>query len=403
MTTTTKKKSSKVSKAVKNLPEQKNDQFEYVGEVVCWTINENSTHNKIIQELKNCDLNETAAKEISVKASFTRASKKLADDGLFDIVGRPSKEEISFQLTRKCIEESSSNESEREMVYRRECFLRLNTETGKVTCTALPDLEERIQKLVDNCMEERNHSDISAIVKRLFEIEGVDLFPIKEGAAGVYFVMQSSKEVVNKINNFINNLNSQMMRWPIPKGVESKRAVEESINIGINQMINIHLNEIEKLEVKTRPETIQQQLKAIEETEFKIKAYSHYLISKEKELANALEQAKKKYNQKLAEICGIRKSAKVCEINKESKRVSIFTHSMGKMIKHLRRQRNWKLEKVTKLLKNLFGDRINTATVVTTYSGTQDEKDIIEITDEQYEQLDDIACSEYDSPICEDM
>lgn len=397
-----KSKKSSEKKLQKPLPEQ-SEKFEFVGEIVCWSVNCPSNHKTIVEELKNAGLDESAAKEISVKASFTRATKKLSDDGLFDIVGRPSKDEISFQLTKKCIQQSFSNETDQEIVYRRECFLRLNTETGKVTCSSFPDLEERIQKLVNDCMEERTTSDISTIIRRLFELEKVDLFPIKEGAAGVYFVIQSSKQLVDKINNFTKNINANLVRWPIPKGVDSSKAIEESINIGINQMIDSHLTEIDKLEVRTRPETIENQLKSIEETEFKLKAYSHFLITKEKELNNALEEAKKKYKQKLNEICGIRETAKICEINTESKRVAIFTHSMGKMIKHLRRQREWKLEKVSKLLKNLFGERINTATVVTTYSASQDAKEIIQITDEQYEKLDEIACNEYETPIFDQM
>ena len=153
MTTATNTKKSKGTKSrkpsglgtiTKIVNEQKNA-TEYYGELVYWDIPSAQSMLSLKQALTNAGLDVDKLRNIGAGTAFSRVAHKLSDDGFFDKLDRQGKE-IVFQLTEAAVIQNSNNE--KEIQFNRKAFLRLDTETGTVTCPSVPDLALKIETMI---------------------------------------------------------------------------------------------------------------------------------------------------------------------------------------------------------------------------------------------------------------
>jgi Mn-containing catalase len=65
-----------------------------------------------VQALKDASLNHEIAREFLPQKAFSRAVKTMEEERVIDALPKHTKDEVTFQFTKKFLEESSSGEEE---------------------------------------------------------------------------------------------------------------------------------------------------------------------------------------------------------------------------------------------------------------------------------------------------
>ena len=205
------------------------------------------------------------------KLSDARIIRQLAED----------ETHITFQFT------AEQRDGDR-FTYELETLLKLNKNTGKVTCD-LAGLATLAQEELDRCLHSRTGSDVTRMIQRLFE-KKADIFPIRE-KGGCYFTPQEHVGFVDRVQNFVGRINGQLSRFPVPAGTpHGDKSVKESV-AGLASLIAEHHDAIKGFGDDTRHKTLERAAERIKLTKHKIEAYACYLAEEkaklEKELAKA--------------------------------------------------------------------------------------------------------------------
>ena len=258
-----------------------------LGEVVSWSSGtQTHKHQNVVAALQAASLNEKVARELLPRHAFSRACKKLSDNRVIDVV-QDDHDTIRFQFTQRYIEEGAG---EKEWQYKKECYLALDKQMGRVSCTANKELEQHAQNLLDAAMEERTTADISKMIQRLFDAEA-DLFPIRE-QGGVYFVPDRFAAFTDKVESFLRGLGGRVSRFPVPADTrQGDQSVQDAILNGLAGVIHDHEEAVAAFGTDTRPDTLDRAAKKIRDTRTKIEAYAEYLKDKQAELLEAVELA----------------------------------------------------------------------------------------------------------------
>jgi hypothetical protein len=261
-----------------------------LGEVISWTCpGVQVKYRAVIEALRDSDLDEKVARELAPRHAFSRACKKLARERIIRAVAE-DEENITFQFTQ----ESKAGDR---FEYTLETMLKLNKESGKVSCD-LAGLAMLAQEHLDECIAARNGGDITRIIQRLFERQA-DLFPIRE-RGGVYFTPVEHADFVDRIQTFLGKVNGRLARFPVPAGTShGDKSVKDAVACGIAALIEEHRSAVEKFGEDTRESTLERAAERIRVTRHKIECYSCYLAEERARLERDLEKASDELRKKV--------------------------------------------------------------------------------------------------------
>ena len=402
MTTATSTKKSKGTKSrkpsglgtiTKIVNEQKNA-TEYYGELVYWDIPSAQSMLSLKQALTNAGLDVDKLRNIGAGTAFSRVAHKLSDDGFFDKLDRQGKE-IVFQLTEAAVIQNSNNE--KEIQFNRKAFLRLDTETGTVTCPSVPDLALKIETMIRDIQSQRIPAEITGLIKNFLE-DNTDVFPIRERNSGVYFAPEISKQYLDRIAAFLFEIGGTLHRIPMVKDSSTRQSAAAAIRNGIKNMIADQNDLIDRLDMNCRADTLKKQFESIQKMEAKMKGYQFILEDEIENLQSALADSKKKVQAKIDEVKSFKEQSLLCTVKVQTNKCLIWGYSVSKMAKYLRHTKQWELEKIARLCVNLFGRSRVSAPSIMAMACVNKGYDDLSITDEQYRQLDDMCASSDETP-----
>lgn len=271
------------------------------GEVITWSAKTEQTHKHkdVVAALMSAGLDTAIARELLPRFAFTRATKKLTECSVIDVI-KENENEIKFQFTKKLMKND-------EWEYSKDTELLLNKTTGEVTCPR-KDLEKTAQKLLDEAMEVRTTSDISKIVQRLYE-KNAEIFPLRD-QGGVYFVPVQFTEFTLRVNDFLSALGGTVRRLPIPSGTAyGDKTIQDTVADAMRGIIKEHLSAVEQFTMNTRKDTIQSCAEKIKLTRNKIEAYANYLQDMSKDLLEEVDAANVKLTEQINQIAVDRQNA----------------------------------------------------------------------------------------------
>jgi hypothetical protein len=263
-----------------------------LGEVIAWACSGVSvTHPALLAALKDAGLDAGVARELAPKHAFTRACKRLCDRRIIRQVAE-DEATVKFQFT------AETRTSDR-IEYELETMLTLDKKSGTVTC-GLPGLATLAQEELDRATDARTGSDVTRVIQKLFD-RHADLFPVRP-QGGCYFTPIRHAGFVDKVQAMLGRLNGQILRFPVPCGTaEGDRSVKESVAAGLAALIDDHRRAVAQFGTDTRADTLQRAAERIRATQFKIAAYSEYLLGEkatlDRELAAARDELRAKVEQ----------------------------------------------------------------------------------------------------------
>lgn len=130
-----------------------------LGEIITWNCGGITVgHLDLVEALREADLDESVARELAPRHAFSRTCKKLSDARIIRQLAEDDTH-ITFQFTAK------QRDGDR-YTYELETLLKLNKNTGKVTCE-LAGLATLAQEELDRCLLARTGSDVTRMIQRL--------------------------------------------------------------------------------------------------------------------------------------------------------------------------------------------------------------------------------------------
>ena len=253
-----------------------------LGEIITWNCGGITVgHLDLVEALRDADLDESVARELAPRHAFSRACKKLNDARIIRQINEDDSH-ITFQFT------TEQRDGDR-YTYELETLLKLNKNSGKVTCE-LAGLATLAQEELDRCIHARTGSDVTRMIQRLFE-KKADLFPIRE-KGGVYFVPQEHVGFVDRVQTFVGRINGNLSRFPVPSGTpHGDKSVKESVAGGLASLIAEHHDAIKGFGDDTRHKTLERAAERIKLTKHKIESYACYLAEEKAKLETELAKA----------------------------------------------------------------------------------------------------------------
>ena len=165
----------------------------------------------------------------------------------------------------------------------------LDKQTGEVRCDA-PELAERAQALLAECLEARSGADVTRLIQRLFEREA-DLFPIRD-RGGCYFCPAEHKAFLERVDRLVSSLGGRLGRFPVPAGTpQGDRSVREAVADGLAALIEEQREAVASFGADARPDTLARAAERVRKARFKLEAYSAYLAEERANLEKSLELA----------------------------------------------------------------------------------------------------------------
>jgi hypothetical protein len=264
-----------------------------LGEVISWTCSGVSvTYAALVAALTDAALDEGVARELAPKHAFTRACKRLSDQRIIRQVAE-DESSVKFQFTHE------SRGTDR-IEYELETMLTLDKKSGTVTCP-LPGLATLAQEELDRCISARTGADVTKVIQKLFE-RNADLFPVRP-QGGVYFVPHTHAAFVDKVQAMLGRLNGQILRFPVPAGTaEGDRSVKDAVAAGLAALIDEHRKAVAQFGSDTRDDTLKRAAEKIRSTQFKVQAYSEYLLGEKEKLDRELATARDELRQKVERL-----------------------------------------------------------------------------------------------------
>lgn len=322
------------------------------GEIVTWNpkAGKDHTYVEVVEALKACGLDDQVAREFLPRHAFARACRTMSADRIIDIF-KEEGSELVFQFTDKILKEHGWE-------YDKKTFVRLNRETGVITCP-VQQLQELAQKELDRAMVTRTTSDITRIVQRLFEIHA-DLFAVRD-QGGAYFVPILHQPFVEKIDLLMTKLGGHLRRIPVPAGTQrGDKEVQDLMAETLAQLIQDHNAAVALFSVNTQKGTIESAADKIKATRVKVEAYANYLQERSKDLLKEVDAANQKLREQVAAIAGQKASAP--PVDKDARLV--FGHPMTAVVRWMAKQ-NWTFEQIKTVLVEELKVPISDGTIKT--------------------------------------
>lgn len=267
---------------------------ELLGEVVSWDLQGSVLSLGQIQDaLRDSGLDPNEASELTNRQAFGRACRELKQNRAIDKLQIGKGPIAKFQLTKK---ETSSTGT---IDFDYEAIIELNCDTGAISCPESSELEKQATELLAFAMQTRTTPDVTRIVQRLFK-RHADLFPInRRGIA--YFVPEAHREFTAKVDGFLERLDGQLSRFPVPRGTEQGNAsVKDAVQGGLAAMIEELNQVVANWDDGTRKNTMEKQFEKYQAVAYKCDAYAIYLESAQDGLKAKLSEAKAELARKIA-------------------------------------------------------------------------------------------------------
>jgi hypothetical protein len=237
--------------------------------------------------LKRNSLKDELCNGHSSRVAFSRAVAKLAQDGL---LSKPISETGDILKVRllKWVRDETSTEAGDWTTEKRAIVL-LNTVTGIVQSKD-KEVEAHVQKLVNAATDLKTVSDISGLVKRLFEDQiGEHLIAAKK-TGGVYLVLQPQFEYLDKIADFLRDIGWLLDPWPIPAGSDTQKMVARLVTEDNKKALEEYKQKIEEINFHSRDADMQRRLEGIKTLRMQIQGRAAFC---QDEVAAQLEELDK--------------------------------------------------------------------------------------------------------------
>jgi hypothetical protein len=264
-----------------------------LGEVISWTCPTVSVKfPALLEALRSAELDESVARALQPRQAFSRACRKLSDSRIIRQVGE-DEHHLTFQFTA----ESRHGDT---FEYTLETLLRLDKQTGIVSCH-LTGLAQLAQEHLDHALENRNGTDITRVIQRLFDRQA-DLFPIRD-QGGIYFVAERFGEFVDRVQKLVSAVGGRLARFPVPAGTpHGDRSVQDAVADGLSAVIAEHRAAVMCFGEDTRESTIRRAAERVRATRFKLEAYGDLLLEERSRLERELADAAQALRDKVAAL-----------------------------------------------------------------------------------------------------
>lgn len=268
------------------------DRSNLAAEIVAWEIKGQTVPLATLTEaIQRAGLDPKYVKDMRPRQAFTRACKDLQDKRVIRILDQDDKE-VVFQFNR---EEQANGQFQ----FPYECNIVLSKVSGKVSCEDHPQLEEKIQELVNRHVIERTSADITKIVQAMFK-DNADLFPLVPSKGSAYLTPVQHMDFVDKVETFMDALGGKLLRYPIPR--ENRSSVSETIARGLGDLIEELKEATAGFSDSTRQSTAQRHLDRFKSVKAKVWLYADHLKSCQQELLTAISAAESEADQAVNEL-----------------------------------------------------------------------------------------------------
>jgi hypothetical protein len=267
------------------------------GEIVSWDIPNGTkvTHAALLAALDAAGFDRKVSRAMAPRNAFSRASGSLADKRIIRKL-EDSEGFLKFQFTAEQKDATGSR-----LEYNYEAVLTLDKKTGIVHCPDSAALATAAQAAINAEMDIRYTNDITTIAGKLIAANA-DLFAIRQ-QGGCYFVPAVHIPFIDRIEQFLVAVGGGIRRFPVPIGTPSgDRSVSESVRDGLKWWVGQHEEAIAAFDASTRDSTLEKTVERINNTRFKLEAYSSFLIDQKDEIEAAIREAKRKLREKIRQM-----------------------------------------------------------------------------------------------------
>lgn len=257
-----------------------------LGEILTWSVgSEDVTYTDIQNALHKAGMDDKFSRELCPRYAFSRACKELEEGRLIRKLNEDTVR-IAFQFTKEALSQSGD-----ELTYSKECIMKLEKKSGRISCDD-PVMKAKAEQLLKDATEKRTASDVTKIVQRMFA-KHADLFPVRE-QGGCYFVPKVHLSFVDRVEVFLGELEGHVNRFPILAGnTKGNASVKTVVTQGLVSLVEEHRKAIESYTSATMDSTFDSRYDAIEYTRMKCEGYADFLNEQVEGVYAAIAQAKK--------------------------------------------------------------------------------------------------------------
>lgn len=264
------------------------------GEIVTWELRSAQvTYDLVKKSLEDAGLNPELAQELTPRSAFSRACKDLKQGRAIDKL-KIEHGIATFQFTQKAVADSL-------IVYDYECNVELDCDTGKVSCSANPDLEKQAAELIRVAMDTRNSQDVTKLVQKMFH-EHADLYALNSKGCA-YFTPIQHRSFTEKVELFLSKLGGKLSRFPVPKGTAHGNAsVRDAVQLGLSSLLEELNTAVDQWDTTTRLKTMEKAQERLDAILYKVDVYQEYLGAEQDRLKEEAKKAKQQLFEKIMAI-----------------------------------------------------------------------------------------------------
>lgn len=262
----------------------------------------------LADKLVDAGLDPSFAKELSRDCAFTRGCKMLSENRVIDRLDGVQTDTVTFQFTKKQLEGG-------QFAHWHEALIHLDKITGAITCPDKPGLGEMAQRRFDKALIERNTSDVTRLIQRMFA-KNADMMPIIKEEGRSYFVPAEHTEFLLKVRTFVRSIGGRFVALPIGGGGDdadyTTEEVSETVADYITGMIGELAVTVDNWDAKTRLSTFTRKNDEYQSIRFKMRAYSTYLKGNLAKVEHCLDAAQKQMASKIGEVQAASRELQAC-------------------------------------------------------------------------------------------
>jgi hypothetical protein len=295
-----------------------------LGEIVTWDMAAQEIPLATVRRaLDDAGLPPDSLGDLRTETAFQRAIKELKAGRTIDKIKVDKKSGvIQFQFTRKALDEGRL-----QIDFDYEATATLDTATGDITCPGSWQIENHARTMFQHAIDHRQTSDITRLVQRLF-INHADLFAINPKKGVAYFVPEAFRGFTAQMEDFLNALGGQLLRFPVPKGTEAgNRSVRDSVEAGLLALSEELQEAVDSWGESTRGATMEHAIEKWQIIKHKAEAYSEYLGDRQASLLATLADQRRRLAAKVAEVTTLKETAKTAPQADGSQQQTLFSET----------------------------------------------------------------------------
>jgi hypothetical protein len=247
-----------------------------IGEIVSWTSPKSIDIDTLRDGMLRAGLDPDTAKDMKPANAFRRAIHDLEDNRVIRQTLNAD-DKIHFQFTSEILNGG-------EFHYNKEADLTVDKNNGVVECNSW-ELQARAQTLLNEQVKTRSASDVTRIIKRLFE-DGGDMFPLRD-AGGVYFVPEVHTAICDCMEILMTAIGGNFRRWEMNSSPRNNKNAAVAIRDAIQGMIADYAKYAETLS-SDDTKVLAKGMKKIQVIRTKLNAYRDVLSGYESDIEKTL-------------------------------------------------------------------------------------------------------------------